>query len=233
MKLKLIFLVLAVLILGELYAKPFTFPCVPGTPCWDTAGSSWDRILANQIPENILGSMSTDDLVQTILHFPYLFEINNFDNMKNWYSTQTGRFNAFKELSLRFDATEILLKRYIETPISEKLLPNLIYEGVLAQDFVINNLNREQKLNLLKLSIDKFTPKIELRSSQKEFSYFTGVYLLAKLMNADNNCEFKNLLVTNTNLFNFVKDGYLRNKDDQALILLEAIKYNQRLKGDE
>jgi hypothetical protein len=53
----------------------YEFPIKPGTEEWKQLEPATIRIAALQIPDAVLASISTEGLLETCLHFPYLSDI--------------------------------------------------------------------------------------------------------------------------------------------------------------
>lgn len=57
---------------------PYEYPYAPGTTLWENTQSRQLRIDACQIPDEILKSMTTSALIDTVLNYPYIMEIATF-----------------------------------------------------------------------------------------------------------------------------------------------------------
>ena len=64
---------------------PYEYPYVPGTQEWIDLGSTSTRRQASQVPDELLQSMATDALLQTVLDYPFLSDIYAFNTMKMGY----------------------------------------------------------------------------------------------------------------------------------------------------
>lgn len=130
---------------------------------WKQYKNSSDRIKALQIPNNILKSLPTNELVAICLDFPYLPDILFFDNVDKGFETTTKKFNGFTELFNRKGIMDVLLS--IDEHFFEKskdsitsstielgnyILQSLFIELILVQDKYISELTEKQKEKLYK-----------------------------------------------------------------------------------
>lgn len=96
------------LIVGQVW----DYPVKPGTEEWKKFNSNEEMVDACQIPEDVLTSLSTDDLTELCLQYPLLYDIFAFDNLNNGLDKLFSDFNGVRELSKRKDVFERLLERY-------------------------------------------------------------------------------------------------------------------------
>ena len=138
---------------------------------WKPLTSYEEKINDCQIPSIMLKSMSTEGLVETCLTFPFYMDIFAFNNLQEGFQKISSKFNGFEELFKRNDAGIIILKRY------EALQPDnfddtwtniqkgnlgwkLSYiEILLAQNEIINKLNKIDRLELLNNCLQKLRIK--------------------------------------------------------------------------
>jgi|AGTN01.3.fsa_nt_gi hypothetical protein len=59
------------------------YPVKPGTGGWRIFQSNQEKVEACQIPEEILSSLSTEDLAELYLQYPLLYDVFAFDNLNN------------------------------------------------------------------------------------------------------------------------------------------------------
>lgn len=90
-----------------------------GALIWDypeLEGLSWsEQVAACQIPEEILSSLTTEELTEICLQYPFLyidlFTSNNY-NITFGFNILYQEFNGIMELFNRADAAKVLLKHY-------------------------------------------------------------------------------------------------------------------------
>lgn len=95
----------------EQAADAYNYPLKLGSEELKNASPS-DKIDKNQIPDNVLKTMSTKGLVQSLLTFPTILDWTFMDNYYNGFLQQTERITIFKELYSRNDAATCLLNIY-------------------------------------------------------------------------------------------------------------------------
>jgi len=88
------------------------FPVKPGTEEWKKFKSYQERVNACQIPEDVLFSLSTEelaDLCLTYLPFSFIFA---FNDMNQGFDKLYNEFNGIRELFKRKDVSKELLNQY-------------------------------------------------------------------------------------------------------------------------
>ena len=91
----------------------YDYPIRPGTEEWKALYSFNDMLEACQIPENVLESMSTSALVETVLDYPLLSVYTAHNDWQQGFDMLVSNFNGLKELFNRRDAGSELLDKYI------------------------------------------------------------------------------------------------------------------------
>jgi hypothetical protein len=93
----------------------YDYPIRPGTEEWKALYSFNDMLEACQIPENVLESMSTSVLVETVLDYPLLSVYIAHNDWQQGFDILASNFNGLQELFNRSDAGSELLDNYIAT----------------------------------------------------------------------------------------------------------------------
>ncbi len=88
------------------------YPVKPGTKEWENFNSYQERINAYNIPEDLIKTISTSELVKSCLNYPELRLIFTRNNIQLGYNYIKSKFNGFRELETRKDAGLELLKIY-------------------------------------------------------------------------------------------------------------------------
>ena len=89
---------------------PSDRPVKPGY--WDYPVDSENRHIACQIPEEVLFSVSTEELTDIVLRYPNLWHPFVFNNLNTGGNVLYDEFNGIRELFKREDAAKELLKHY-------------------------------------------------------------------------------------------------------------------------
>lgn len=103
---------------GSVYTitEPYQYPFVPGMTEWSEFESLQEMSEACQIPEEILPNMTTEALVETVVHYPLFINAFAYDNPQLGLSHIKEYYNGIQELYNREDAIE-----EIEQFMEEKL----------------------------------------------------------------------------------------------------------------
>ena len=94
--------------------RAWDFPVKPGTEAWKQAKSWRDNVDACQIPENVLYSLTTEDLAGICSEYPFLPFFNAFNDWRVGIDMQFEDFNGLRELFQREDVSQALVKLYQE-----------------------------------------------------------------------------------------------------------------------
>ena len=90
------------------------YPVKPGTEEWKQSQSYEEKIKSCQIPEEVLTSLSTDDLTELCLRYPLLIDLFAFENINVGFNKMFSEFNGIRELYLRDGVLKNLKKKYDE-----------------------------------------------------------------------------------------------------------------------
>ncbi len=84
--------------------------------------SNEEMVKACQMPESILQSLSTNELIDICLHYSLIYDVFAFNNTDEGLDKLFSDFNGIRELYKRKDASNNLIKRYIQKVNSFSLL---------------------------------------------------------------------------------------------------------------
>jgi len=147
------------------------FPIKPGMKEWKKLESHQAMVEVCQIPDNILPTLSTDELAKICLDYPLFFTMKAFNNLQEGFNQVSKEFNGFQELFKRDDAGSVLLHIYKtikpemiiykETNLEKgSFIQQIFYlEFILAQNVIISKLNNEGIQELLKECMNKLDSK--------------------------------------------------------------------------
>jgi len=144
----------------------YEYPITPGTKEWKKLKSHIEMIEVSIIPENQLKTMSTEGLLETVLNCPIIGDIIAFAPYQNGYNSVFRNFNGLQELANREGLSQIILEKYYELnntiipenePNGIKFILKIVgLEMIISQDYIIDNLNVEQKIFLLREAIKRY-----------------------------------------------------------------------------
>lgn len=93
-------------------APRFTFDSVTNPEVWKTFQSLEEMQKACQIPENIIGDLTTAELVKICMTYPLALNYTAYNNEMDGIKAVMSGFNGFKELQKRTDAADELISYY-------------------------------------------------------------------------------------------------------------------------
>jgi hypothetical protein len=197
------------------------YPIVPGTNEWKMLKNYKEKVEACQIPVDILHSLSTQRLLELCENYPLLVNIVLFNNVQNGFNSLKD-FNGMRELLTKKDLSTILLNEYSKIDPTEYqmdwhpykrgmfTLSIKVLELILAQDEVINNLDKNQKKDAVGILLMKKEKK--LKGNKYGFNNIVSIYYAAtKIILSDNISN--NLYLTEhfDELLKFSETGDLKN----------------------
>jgi len=152
----------------------WNFPINPDTPEWKELKSYEEQLLAYNIPEEIIKSISTQELVKVCLAYPEWGIIEAFNNRRIGLNNMMSHFNGFHELFARTDAAKELIKVYSTLePLAISKDWTLLQKGLhgfhincvellLAHSMIVEKLDAQDTQILLDEVILKYRKKKQL-----------------------------------------------------------------------
>lgn len=153
----------------------YDYPIKPGTEEWRQLTTSEERVAAFQIPDDILNSMSTEGLIESVLNNPFYVEIYLANVPQQGFNSFYDEFSSVQVLMQRSDLAEKLIERYnqMDPSCNENNWPSLggagrnnnfafsFIELLIAQRAVLEQIidNQETK-PFLQLVLNKYEEKI-------------------------------------------------------------------------
>ena len=134
--------------------EKYTYPIQPGTEEWASLDHG-ERVIACQIPEEVLEKMSTTELAAAVLDYPCFDDMVFYSSYQSGFEVVKDHFNGLQELLRREDLTENLLNIYRGTDVNQLLsldeeqmfdetLKLLFLETLLAQPEVRDSASEDQ-----------------------------------------------------------------------------------------
>ena len=90
------------------------FPIKPGMEEWRQFQSNEEMVMACQIPEEALSSLSTEYLTDLCLRYPLLADFFAFENTNAGLDKLFSDFNGIRELYRRKDVSKYLTQHYVD-----------------------------------------------------------------------------------------------------------------------
>jgi len=214
----------------------YDFPIKPGTPEWKALTTHEQMREVLQVPEDILKDMSTKALVQTCLNYPLYGDIWACNSLQEGFEGVTAGFNGLQELLKRKDAGVELVKRYKEMDIkafSQRW--TLLQKGkhtaefrhieiLLAQDAILTNLTKDERVLLLAESVQKFQSMLQA-GIYGIMNVETNTLLIGRIMLKENYNTFTQKVAGNKKLNRFLKKAVVLDVESMNEIVSCAKQY--------
>lgn len=164
----------------------YEYPVKPGTQEWIDLIARDARVKVCLIPKEILISMTTEGLLETLLNYPFILDYRGFEKMQDGFNMLKVENNGFSELYNRENLFQVIYDRYssmslncndIYPPIFlERAVPTSLafstLEMFIVQDEFLNMLDNEKRIGIFISAYDKHKMKIrnKLLESEKQVS---------------------------------------------------------------
>lgn len=191
---KKIYVFLFCLVTLVIQAQVYNFPMKPGVEGWGNLETEEDRYAAMQIPEEILKSMSTHDLIITCLNFPAMGHYGAFNSLQQGMDVLIRNFNGLQELMKREDAPTELISLYKKMDAKTMKLQEegvdqsywnirrCFFEMLLAQEPILEKMNEANRLVLMKEAQKRIYQKIEDEKEYSSASYQPTLIIMSNLL---------------------------------------------------
>ena len=179
-------------IFGQITLETWNFPIRPGMVEWQKLRSHQEMVEVCQIPNDVLNSLSTEDLVKICLEYPLFFTMGGFNNLQQGFEQVSTEFNGFQELMKRSASASELLKIYqttepslvdnLNTPLSRGLHKQKLFfiEFTLSQKALIDKLDNTEIKLLISEALDKLSEKNKYKFST--YSLISTPLLMCRIL---------------------------------------------------
>jgi len=208
------------------------YPMKYGVPGWEALKTTEERFNAYNIPDAILNSISTEELVKICMAYPQWGLMHAFNDRRTGFCVLVDYFNGFQELFKRDDAAIELLKAYDRLdPLSVEPTWTPLQQGIYSARFekiemflstktMIDKLDNEGLRRLKEVVISKYQKKRELPEIYSLFDLSPTVAICTNIIEQ----KTPNLLRTNREVINVFMFSFM-SEDVQLLdSLLELLK---------
>ncbi len=175
------------------------YPTRPGTKEWEKLKSKEEVIQAQQIPENILKKMTTEQVFKAWLDLPGRVEILAFNTLQKGFDVTRSRYNVVDELLSRKNAGNIILDYYyLLSPLKLSSKENVISKGrfitnfafvelLLAQPEILDVLSQDQRRSLFYKNKGNLERKNSFSRKEKDFFWLnSGLVLAGRIIEKEN-----------------------------------------------
>ncbi len=211
----------------------YDFPVKPGTPAWASLQSHDEMVSVCQLPDDVLGGISTPGLVQTVLNYPLLADMYAFPTTQSGFDSVAENFTGLQELFRRDDAAKEMVLFYSELSpevVAEKsgeeqgdyvfLLANS--EIILAQYPLLAQLNTGELKTLANQTWQFLEAKETMPEVYGVLSRESSILLLARIMQTTEYEPFLQLLTIDQDVAYFV-DEIAPTQDERGAMALQRI----------
>lgn len=224
-------------LIAQQKSMPYDYPVKPGTKEWKALASHDEKQQVCQIPIPMLISMSTRDLVETCLNYPLYGDMMAYDRVQDGFEYVKKGFNGLQELLKRNDVGATLVEKY------GKMDPNAIdsnwtsiekgkyslkfffIEILLAQDEVISNLSKNDRMQLLRESHKKIIAKQQHPEVYGLMGFTNNTLLMGRIMLKENYAPFVKLVSKDAKLNGILKNAMHISKEYMSEMVKHAEKY--------
>jgi len=190
-----------------------------------------------QIPDNVLVTLPTEDLIQAYLDYPYIAIMAAYDNWMSGFNRVYGDFNGLRELLNREDAGQKVLQYYkMMDPGAYsndwtlykrgKFAINFTYiEILLAQESIIQQLNPQEINEYLTEGIKKYNLKEKHIQLHGMFGLQFTAFPIARLMRMKNSVAAQKLLNTPDMVY-FLNSANVTNENILPVVIRLVNEFN-------
>lgn len=154
------------------------YPVKPEMEEWKTLKNNQEKVLVCQIPQEILDTINTNELLELCIKYPLLNDIYAFNDNYEGLNKLINDFNGIRELFSRKEIGEILLNKYSKQ-LDNQFILNSKYSDFDKGAYIV----LISTLELL-LSVPEIQTQLPLLSKKKIMSELWRGYELKKRENA-------------------------------------------------
>lgn len=222
---------------SELFSQmKWDYPIKPGSAEWKKFSTHDEMIEACKIPEQVLKTMTTQDLLEAWINYPLKMDIFAFENPLAGLESQFQMSDALKALVKRNDAGKVCLDLYesIEPENIEKLTGSttkgkfvcdlVSYELLLAKPQIIRLFSLSEKKECVRLALKKIDGKIN-HSEEGPLWGKSGSLLVINTLESENDNGILNMLQARHNDKNVLLEDV--EKDSSKELIRVAKKFSE------
>ncbi len=173
------------------------YPVKPGMPEWATFKTHAEMVAAIQIPEDVLRSVTTGELVELCLNYPLLIALYGYNTLQAGFRQNICiHSNGVQELFRRSDNVQSLLSRLKEIDVfelagegvlaleyrGEQIIAGTFLELLLSHESVIANASAEQQKEIAALAVRNMTVKEFHPRTYSGYSLESSAFLLCAVL---------------------------------------------------
>lgn len=157
-------------------AQAWDYPVKPGQKKWEEFRTHREMVQACQIPNEVLESVCTEDLLGLCLNYPLQFDFYAYNTVDEGLRAVLSQFNGLQEFISRSDCFEVLVNNYnaeLHTigfsgerkDLGEKIFKNTIIEAIILKILADGDINKNSvamkplQQKIITTSTEKLTNK--------------------------------------------------------------------------
>jgi hypothetical protein len=224
--------------ISEIIAEPgcderkeilWDYPVKPGTEEWAKLEGRKARVDTCQAPAAVLQDISTYDLMNLCLQYPFLYDVFAFNNINSGLDKLFDDFNGIREFAQREDALEILWRQYesdiqhfsildSDTSNYEKggyMLQLSLLEALLSYSRLHHDASQDIQTNILQALWVGYQRKCSYADYFQGIGFLTNLFSRAHII-ALLDAEYKELFAEKWSvLYSGVTDAAVINEIDE------------------
>lgn len=193
------------------------FPIKPGTEKWSQLETETERLNVLQIPDNILKVIDTKELVISCLNYPASIHYTAYDNQFTGFQKVVANFNGLQELITRNDAGRYLIEHYNNAAVDGFIAKDdrlderywtvkfTYLELLISQKEIIQNLEAEDRMLLLEITLKKLDLKTQNRDVFSKYDDMNSALIVAGILE----CNNVDAILSNRVYMNFISNKEL------------------------
>jgi hypothetical protein len=178
-------------------ASTFDYKVKRGTVTWDTLKNYEERRSLCQIPHKVIGSMTTIDLLNSVLDYPLLADAFIFNSYRQGFDKIAATFYALDSLLKRKDVKTACIAVYDKfkpadanaykeiLPLASFMFKMNFLELLIAQKEVYSNFTADEKNAMLKLLTGNYSGKKALIDKFDNWGLSTIGWASSRICNID------------------------------------------------
>lgn len=151
----------------------YVYPPTPNNPEWKELEDYLDKVEACRIPQEVLKSLSDEQLVQAIIDYPLIYDVFFFSDVNKGVAHLAKTCDAFAELLERETAKDVLLD-VIMSEAEDKSI-NMLTENGESDSRLANKTVRDEIIFDTLVAITIFQERIGAELSDEELASLADV----------------------------------------------------------
>ena len=221
--------------LGQFNESVWDYPVKPGTEEWKRLKTHAEKVSVCQLPDTLLISLNTKELLEICYNYPLLMNIMAFNSIQFGIDNWKRDFNGIRELLGREDFKDAIIEKYTnfnpsgydkDWSLAKKggfSFKIMVVELLIGQQEVIDRLTPNEKQDLVRILLSKMKDKLNSEIYGIS-SYMTTCFAISRIILS----EKPELIISEelkTEIQEFSNFGDLNNSALLPEIILIANKF--------